>query len=286
MMLRLGTTAAAGLILALTACDGGAERTATADASAPTARAPAPAAPPNPTTPTAPAPAPAPAARFTADTKVSTDDYDFTYTVPADVVAIPALTGWFEADRDAVRAGVAKDAAEFRKDATANDFPFRKYESTTVWKRVTSTPRFLSLSAETYAYTGGAHGSPGFRGLVWDRQAGQRLEPTEIFTSDRAIQQAVGAAFCDALDVQRGKRRGRPVVRSSGDSFDGCPKVSETTLILGSTNGQAIDRIGLLVGPYVAGPYAEGAYDLTLPVTPTLLRAVKPEYRAGFIARG
>lgn len=273
---------AGGLTLVLAACNGGGETEATGNAgtAADTATAP-PAAPPAPV----PSPTPSPAPGFTAKTIAKTGDYDFTYTIPAEVGRIPALVQWFTADRDKAQAGVARDAASFRKEAAANDFPFRKYESTTDWKRVTSTPRFLSLSAETYDYTGGAHGSPGFRSLVWDRQANERLEPTAVFTSEAAIQQAIGVAFCDALDVQRGKRRGAPVVRGT-DGFTDCPKVSEATLILGSTDGRAIDRIGLLVGPYVAGAYAEGSYDLTLPVTPALLRAVKPAYRDAFATRG
>lgn len=274
---------AGGLTLVLAACNGGGDTATTGNAGTPadTATAP-PAAPPTPAAPPAPAAAP----DFTAKTTTKTDDYDFTYAIPAEVGRIPALVQWFTADRDKAQASVARDAAGFRKEAAANDFPFRKYESTTAWKRVTSTPRFLSLSAETYDYTGGAHGSPGFRSLVWDRQASERLEPTAVFISQAAIQQAIGAAFCDALDVQRGKRRGTPVVRGNGDSFNDCPKVSETTLILGSSDGRAIDRIGLLVGPYVAGAYAEGSYDLTLPVTPAVLRAVKPAYRDAFATRG
>ena len=42
------------------------------------------------------------------------------------------------------------------------------------------------------------------------------------------------------------------------------------------------DRIGLLAAPYVAGAYAEGSYEVTLPVTPKVLAAVKPEYKAAF----
>ena len=53
-------------------------------------------------------------------------------------------------------------------------------------------------------------------------------------------------------------------------------------MILGSSDRKRFNRIGLLVGPYAAGPYAEGSYDITLPVTPAVLKAVKPEFRAAF----
>ncbi|MGK6320944.1 DUF4163 domain-containing protein [Sphingomonas sp. DT-204] len=230
----------------------------------------------------APAPSPAPAAN---ETKLGTKDYGFTYSYPAAAAAIAPLRAWLDKDREDLRAALMKDTADARREALKGDFEYRPYDSSTVWKVVTETPRLLSLSAEIYEYTGGAHGNPGFRSLVWDKTVGRRLDPTELFSSKAAIQTAIGAAFCKRIDVERAARRGEPVVRSNDDPFSECPKVEEATLILGSSNRQAIDRVGLLVGPYVAGPYAEGSYDVTLPVTPALLRAVKPEYRGAFAVR-
>jgi len=53
-------------------------------------------------------------------------------------------------------------------------------------------------------------------------------------------------------------------------------------VLLGSSDRKAFNRIGLLAAPYVAGSYAEGTYEVTLPVTPAVLQAVKPEYKAAF----
>ena len=46
----------------------------------------------------------------------------------------------------------------------------------------------------------------------------------------------------------------------------------------------AFDRVGFLIDPYTAGPYAEGTYEVTLPVTRAILAAVKPEYAESFTA--
>jgi hypothetical protein len=235
--------------------------------------------PPLPT-PT-PSPSPIPVA---SETEEETADFDFAYSYPPQAAAIPALAAWFDADRARARAQVAKEAAAFRAEREADNTPFRKYETTVAWSVVAETPRLLSFSAETYDYTGGAHGSPGFGALVWDKAAGKRLKPTALFQSEAALQQALGTAFCAKLDEERTKRRGAPVNRASGEMYDECPKVNEATLILGLRGKRAIDRVGLLVGPYVAGPYAEGGYDLSFPVTPALLSAVKPEYRDAFAA--
>ena len=38
-------------------------------------------------------------------------------------------------------------------------------------------------------------------------------------------------------------------------------------------------------GPYVAGPWVEGHYELDFPMTEAMLEAVKPAYRAAFSAK-
>ncbi|URW76104.1 DUF4163 domain-containing protein [Sphingomonas donggukensis] len=273
------TRTATILILAsamLPACGG------TAPATGNTAT-PAPVAEPTPSYGPTPTPAAAPAAAPSL-TKADTPDYTFEYGYPAAAAAIPALAAWLDADREKVRAGVAKDSAAYRKETAEGGFNFNKYDSTTTWQTVTETPRLLSLSATTYDYTGGAHGSPGFRATAWDKAAAKRIDPVDMFVSPAAIETALRSEFCRKLDIERAKRRGAPVVRDD-DGFNQCPKVAETTLIIGSTNRRTIDRIGLLVGPYVAGAYAEGSYDLTLPVTPAVLRAVKLDYRDAFATR-
>jgi hypothetical protein len=41
----------------------------------------------------------------------------------------------------------------------------------------------------------------------------------------------------------------------------------------------------VLVAPYNAGPYAEGSYEVTVPVTPEILALVKAEYRDSFAVK-
>ena len=64
--------------------------------------------------------------------------------------------------------------------------------------------------------------------------------------------------------------------------FSECIDPLASTLILGSANGQTFDRIGVLIAPYEAGPYAEGEYEVTLPVGAAVMRALKPQYRTSF----
>ena len=64
--------------------------------------------------------------------------------------------------------------------------------------------------------------------------------------------------------------------------FDDCPGIDEATVLVGSSNGESFDRIGIYFGPYVAGAYAEGDYELNFSVTPAVLDAVKPEFANAF----
>jgi hypothetical protein len=212
--------------------------------------------------------------------KVETPDYSFQYAYPDAVARFPALHAWLDSDRARLRASIARQAAMARRESKGGAFPFRQYESQKTWKLVTETPRFLSLSGDLYAYTGGAHGNPASAALLWDKTAGRRIAPAAIFLSPAAIERAIAPAYCSRLNRERAKRRGEAV--GKGGLFDDCPKAKELTILLGSSNRQRIDRIGLIADPYVAGAYAEGAYEVTLPVTPALLQAVKPAYRSAF----
>lgn len=224
------------------------------------------------------------AAGAVAQSSVKTADYSFTYSYPAEAAAIAPLRGWLEADRAKQRTALARDAAEARRDARKSGYPFRAYELQKTWKTVTNTPRFLSLSGNVYSYTGGAHGNPGSFGLVWDKAAKRQIVPKAVFVSEAALQAAVQQPFCDRLNAIRTQRRGE--APGHDGPFDACPKIGELTVLLGSSNRNRINRIGLIADPYVAGPYAEGDYEVTLPVTAAVLRAVKPAYRAAFdIAR-
>lgn len=224
------------------------------------------------------------AAGAAAQSSVKTADYSFTYTYPAEAAAIAPLRNWLEADRAKQRIALARDAGEARRDARKSGYPFRAYELQKTWKTVTNTPRFLSLSGNVYSYTGGAHGNPGSFGLVWDKAAKRQIAPKAVFVSEAALQAAVGQPFCDRLNAIRTQRRGE--APGHDGPFDACPKIGELTVLLGSSNRNRINRIGLIADPYVAGPYAEGDYEVTLPVTAAVLRAVKPAYRAAFdIAR-
>ncbi len=236
-----------------------------------TAAAPAPTAPPEP-------------AATARNARESTDLYEFDYSYPAAAAAIPALRDWLEADLMRTRAGLASDAKEGRTDSKANGYPFNPYSAGSAWQVVASLPGWLSLSATVSSFSGGAHPNSAFDALLWDKAANVRRAASDLFTSKAALKAAVLKPFCTELTRERAKRRGDEALGDPTDEFNQCIDPLDQTVILGSKSHKAFDRIGFLIAPYNAGPYAEGSYEVTLPVTPAVLAAVKPDYRAAFLA--
>lgn len=271
---RAGIGAAASLLMLAAACSSPQE------VAEKTGVVATPAAAATPATPAAPA---AKKVEF-ADNDAKGDlSRGFSYSWPAAVSAVPELVERFTAERDKLLADQKADYAEAQKEFAGQDCVScinRDFQKT--WEVVADTPRFLSLSVGLYEYSGGAHGNSGTGGLVWDREAKTALEPEAFFISEKALQAALGARWCKLLEAERNKRFGGEV---GDDSVFPCPPIKDLTVLLGSKSKTRFDRIGLIADPYVAGSYAEGQYEFTIPVTAEVLKAVKPEYRAAF-ARG
>lgn len=256
----------------------------------------------NPQPQPTPTSSPAPSASASATAHASgarsvqeeTDDFRFAYAYPAEAGNIPPLATLLDGRLERLREQLAGQSAAGRDAARGNGFPFNKYSSSVQWEVVADTPDFLSLSAELTSYTGGAHGDYGFDSLLWDKTKGRALQVGEVFTSIAALEDVVGTQLCALLDAERAKRRGEDAAGylapaasdvPADDPFNACVPLSDTTLLLGSSNGRAFNRVGVQIGPYVAGPYAEGSWEFTLPVDAAVLATVKPEYRAAFASR-
>ena len=213
--------------------------------------------------------------------------WEFSYQWPAAVSAVPELAEQLGAERDELE---KEDRAEW--DATLVELASdgecggcRSRSFTKEWKVVANLPNWLSLSGDLSSYTGGAHGMYGMQSLVWDKQAKTSHKGVELFNSPVALEQGLGARLCDVLNQEREKRRGTAVQPGGDNIFDQCPGLDEATVLVGSSNGKTFDRIGIYFGPYVAGSYAEGAYELDFDVTASVLDAVKPEYVKAFSVR-
>lgn len=290
------TVSVLALLVALAACNGEAavDGESARDGAAPVATASA--------SPSAaasasgdPAPADSPAATSArADSRSGgartveeeTDDFLFAYSYPAQAGRIEDLAALLDRRLDRARGELATESAQARRQAREDGFPYNKHSYSAEWKVVAALPDWLSLSNDIATYSGGAHGNYTKASLVWDKKRGRAMDGIELFASPAALEEALGERFCDGLDRQRERKRGKPLEDPpNDDTFTGCPDIGELEVLVGSSNGRTFNRLTLYAGPYVAGPYVEGAYEVDLAVDRAIRDAVKPEYRAAFTAR-
>ncbi|PZU60211.1 MAG: hypothetical protein DI547_04065 [Sphingobium sp.] len=260
-----------GPLLWLAACSGGSDTAVENKAE------------PAPTPVIKPVDAPAPAAKpfsLEEDGKA----LQFGYSYPAEAAAVPEIAARLDGEMRKTRADALNDAEADRKEREKGDLPFMPHALETHWTVQGNTPRFLSLLSETYVFTGGAHGMTGYGGLLWDRETQHAVALSDVATSTAAFGKAITGRFCAALDKEREKKRGEPVVRTGEDDFTACINPLEQTLVPVSKDGKALDSLLVVVGPYAAGPYAEGSYEISLPVDAAMLDAIKPAYRPAFSA--
>jgi len=209
---------------------------------------------------------------------------DFAYAWPAEISAIPGLVALLEQRRDEAltrqKDGWEQSLVDF---ADENCVGCKARSFTKSWNLAGNTPRFLSLEGETYVYSGGAHGNSFFDALVWDREAGEALEPMDMFASSEAMSDALRPAYCDRLVAAQAERRGE--TRASREELiAGCPGFDELVIVPVSRGGDAFGEIRVLAAPYVAGAYAEGPYVVDVPISQAFVAAVKEEYRSAFAA--
>ena len=241
--------------------------------------------PQDPAAPQAPAAPDADAAQaFTFEDQEQRDGgtREFAYSWPREVSSIDALAEQLEKERAEALAAQKREWEQSLSDFPGDCVSCKSRGFEKEWQVVADMPGYLSLSAKLYEYTGGAHGNYGKQSLIWDKERDRSLAGIDLFNSPVALENALGARLCDALDRARERKRGIAVNRASGDAFNDCPGLDEASLLIGSSNGQTFDRIGVYFGPYVAGAYAEGDYELNFPVTGSVLDAVKPEYANAF----
>ncbi|MCW0198839.1 DUF3298 and DUF4163 domain-containing protein [Sphingopyxis sp.] len=217
-----------------------------------------------------------------SNVREANDLVEFSYSYPVEAARIPALAKWLDNDRAVKRDALVAEARRDRAAAEKEGFPYHAHSHLQSWKRITSTPRFLSLSSEIGTYMGGAHGMQGFDTLIWDRNHATRLKPLDLFTSPAAFDNAAKDDLCAGIERAKAAR-GVTWSREPGTPFADCPVPSAQTIWLGSSDGRYLDRLTIAIGPYEIGPYAEGSYKINLPMSAALVNALKPEYQRDFL---
>jgi Deacetylase PdaC len=209
--------------------------------------------------------------------------YEFEFSYPVEMKRIPKLRDQLEKQKAAALAEIKTLGADWVKDE-----PERSKEASievqTHWKIAANLPDFLSLTADGYSYSGGAHGISGRTSFVWDKKAGKLIDPSDMFVGAPTFDAVLQTRYCDALDIKRSEKRdGEKVDRSKTDDWmQACPAPSNFRLILGSSNRKTFNRMAIYAGPYDVGPYSEGDYEIDLPVTADVIAMVRPQFQKSF----
>lgn len=226
--------------------------------------------------------APAPQAKpFAFDEENDLIDFHFGWS--AEAGAVPQLVQRFRAEMAKAKAELTAGAQEDKSFREKEKFEFHGHMSSTEYETAGQSDRLLSLRTEAGSYTGGAHGNSGTAALLWDRQAGKEIRDGDLFVETANRDRLLTQRWCDALNVAREEKRGEPA--GEDGMFDDCPKLDEIAVIPADKDGNGkFERLILVASPYVAGPYAEGSYEIDLGVSPDLIAAVKGDYRPSFEA--
>jgi hypothetical protein len=208
---------------------------------------------------------------------------EFSSSWPAEAAVIPALNRRFRTASDQAWREARSNVVADQKLTLEQKRPFNRQSYSMAWTTAGQSKRLLSLQSELGTFTGGAHPNRSYGALLWDRAFGRQVTLDSLFARSGGLAAVTRTAYCSALDAERLKRR-------EGEKLDGefgeCPKYSELAIAPadGDKDG-SFDRLSFVASPYTAGPYVEGEYEISLPVTAALIAALHPQYRASFEAQ-
>lgn len=231
--------------------------------------------------PTEPPPESGPVTRQTASRESPL--LDFEYSWPQSISPETRLVARLGDDLSKSYDEALDNARENKALMEQNNGPFHQNSFVRIWTLEGQTPRLVSLVSNTDTFTGGAHPNHDSSALLWDRSAQAETGFAELFQSAEAFERAVRPQYCKLLDAERLKRR-------EGEALEGeftqCPAFSQLTIAPADTNGNGrFDAVKLIADPYIAGPYAEGDYDIAVEVSAALVAALEPEFRGDFEAQ-
>ncbi len=220
-----------------------------------------------------------PTSPFALDRKA--DTVEFNYAWSAEAAAIPLLVRRLRSDLETSWSAASATAVADRAEALTANRPFKGHKFSRRWTTAGQSARLLSLDGQTLIVTGAEQPSHGADALLWDRSRRRELKAASLFASEDEYRKLIHGPYCVTLNGERAKRRGSP--GRAGDTFSDCPRLGALSVVAADGNGnRRFDRFRLIAASGIAGNPAEGRYEIAVPVTATMLAAIKPAYRSSF----
>jgi hypothetical protein len=207
--------------------------------------------------------------------------YGFAFIYPRAAERIPALMTTLRREAIAretwMRARANETCAERRESGDECPGSSMVYEQG--WTLNADLPALAAASSFSFFYTGGAHEGAGTDAILVDRRAGRRIGLGDLFTDRRRGLAMVQHDFCRVLMAQMRERH-------QGDDYAAenempCPAVGGQPVTLCAEHGRITTMMALL-NRYTMGPWAEPGYEVEFAMTPAMIVALKPAYRASF----
>ncbi|HEX9933044.1 MAG TPA: hypothetical protein VGB08_09405 [Allosphingosinicella sp.] len=196
-------------------------------------------------------------------------NWSFAFAVSAEFVRSRSLELELDARRDFSR----RDFDSVITYAAAN--PDDRFFHDEIFVLDADRPELLALSSMTSQYAGGAHPWHASDTLIWDRAANREIGLYDLFADPAAARAELQRELCPALLTVRRRHH----ERSGGRFGGGCEAAPEEAGLDAGEDG----RIDTLRVRYAElDGYAGGEYEVYVPVTPRLIAAMKPGFRAAF----
>lgn len=178
------------------------------------------------------------------------------------------------------------EGAQADRTEAGGDEGMPPYEKSVDFVLATETGKLFSLKRTAFDWSGGAHPNTLSSGLLWDKALKREIGPQQLFRAGADLS-PLDQALCTAINTAKRARVPDAPSLTLG-SEGGCPRALATPFVLapGSVPGKAAGLI-FLIGPYTVGAYAEGAYEIAIPVT-VFRSLIAPAYAdefAGDLAR-
>lgn len=172
--------------------------------------------------------------------------------------------------------GLADDTAKTREQVGA-DGDIKLFWSQE-WDVAFENDTLLNLVSELETYEGGAHGMRNFGSVLYDKSAEREIAFRQLFANWPEVKESLAISYCEELNAMRLKRRGTTDRYEPGDDFAECPPIEEQPVRIDTSNFGNADSFTVMLAPYEAGPYAEGVYEVEIPLDEDLRAALKSEY--------
>lgn len=240
-------------------------------------REPADAPAPVPGRPAAATPAASPPLTFVSKTPFA----DVSLTLPDAIKGQADLhTGLYAEEVRRLRQFVEGAQGELTEAGAETDLP--KYAKDVRFSVALQTGKLLSLKRVDYDYSGGAHPNTLSSGLLWDKTLKRRIGLADLVTKGADLT-VLDQALCSAVNAAKRTRapESAGVTIGAGKPFS-CPRAIDTPFVLtpGDVSGKA-GGLTFLIGAYQVGPYAEGGYEIAIPLT-VFRSLLAPGYASDF----